>query len=101
MTEHLELRSRHATEKSEGAFTEFNLRNVDPGYSAALCPHSGTMASAHDRTGQVVAQVARQGRRLAGPAALVSWLYTTARLMALRTIEPNDLARCTTSRPTP
>ena len=51
---------------------------------AALRLVNGDVHSAQDVTQQVFTEVARQAKRLARHPALVGWLYTTTRLMALR-----------------
>src|ERR1035438_9324662 len=84
MTEDAELLSRYATERSEVAFAELTRRHVDLVYSAALRLVNGNVHSAQDVTQQVFTELARQAKRLARHPALVGWLYTTTRLMALR-----------------
>src|ERR1035438_2077339 len=84
MTEDAELLSRYATERSEVAFAELTRRHVDLVYSAALRLVNGNVHSAQDVTQQVFTALARQAKRLARHPALVGWLYTTARRMALR-----------------
>ena len=79
-----ELLSRYAAEQSEADFAELTRRHVDLVYSAALRLVNGDVHSAQDVTQQVFTEVARQSKRLARHPALVGWLYTTARLMALR-----------------
>jgi RNA polymerase sigma factor (sigma-70 family) len=84
MTEDAELLSRYATGQSEAAFTELTRRHVDLVHSAALRLMNGDLHAAQDVTQQVFTEVARQAKRLARHPALVGWLYTTTRLMALR-----------------
>jgi len=84
MTEDAELISRYAADGSEAAFAELTRRHVDLVYSAALRLVNGDVHSAQDVTQQVFTEVARQAKRLARHPALVGWLYTTTRLMALR-----------------
>ena len=84
MNEDAELISRYATDRSESAFAELTRRHVDLVYSAALRLVNGNVHSAEDVTQQVFTEVARQAKRLARHPALVGWLYTTTRLMALR-----------------
>ena len=84
MTEDVELLSRYATEHSEAAFAELTQRHLDLVYSAALRLVNGDVHSAQDVTQQVFTEVARQAKALARHPALVGWLYTTARQMALR-----------------
>ncbi len=84
MTEDAELISRYAADQSEAAFAELTRRHVDLVYSAALRLVNGDVHSAQDVTQQVFTEVARQAKRLARHPALVGWLYTTTRLMALR-----------------
>jgi RNA polymerase sigma factor (sigma-70 family) len=84
MTEDAELLSQYAAEGSEAAFAELTRRHVDLVYSAALRLLNGDLHSAQDVTQQVFTEVARQATRLARHPALVGWLYTTTRLMALR-----------------
>ena len=84
MTEDAELLSRYAAEQSEAAFAELTRRHVDLVHSAALRLMNGDLHAAQDVTQQVFTEVARQAKRLARHPALVGWLYTTTRLMALR-----------------
>jgi len=84
MTDDAELLSRYAAEQSEAAFAEFTRRHVDLVHSAALRLVNGDIHAAQDVTQQVFTEVARQAKRLARHPALVGWLYTTTRLMALR-----------------
>jgi RNA polymerase sigma factor (sigma-70 family) len=84
MNEDAELLSRYAADGSEAAFAELTRRHVDLVYSAALRLVNGDVHSAQDVTQQVFTEVARQAKRLARHPALVGWLYTTTRLMALR-----------------
>src|ERR1035441_4522628 len=84
MTEDAELLSRYADERSEAAFAELTRRHVDLVYSAALRLVNGDVHSAQDITQQVFTEVACQAKRLAQHPALVGWIYTTTRLMALR-----------------
>jgi RNA polymerase sigma factor (sigma-70 family) len=84
MSDDAELLSRYAAEQSEAAFAELTGRHVDLVYSAALRLVNGDVHSAQDVTQQVFTEVARQAQRLARHPALVGWLYTTTRLMALR-----------------
>ncbi len=84
MTEDTALLSQYAAEGSEAAFAELTRRHVDLVYSAALRLVNGDVHSAQDVTQQVFTEVARQAKRLARHPALVGWLYTTTRLMALR-----------------
>jgi RNA polymerase sigma factor (sigma-70 family) len=84
MTEDAELLSQYAAERSEAAFAELTRRHVDLVYSAALRLVNGDVQSAQDVAQQVFTEVARQAKRLARHPALVGWLYTTTRLMALR-----------------
>ena len=84
MTEDAELLSRYAAEQSEAAFTELTRRHLDLVHSAALRLMNGDLHAAQDVTQQVFTEVARQAKRLARHPALVGWLYTTTRLMALR-----------------
>ena len=84
MTEDAQLLSQYAAERSEAAFAELTGRHVDLVYSAALRLVNGNVHSAQDVTQQVFTEVARQAKRLARHPALVGWLYTTTRLMALR-----------------
>jgi RNA polymerase sigma factor (sigma-70 family) len=84
MTEDAELLSRYAADQSEDAFAELTRRHVDLVHSAALRLVNGDIHAAQDVTQQVFTEVARQAKRLARHPALVGWLYTTTRLMALR-----------------
>jgi RNA polymerase sigma factor (sigma-70 family) len=84
MTEDAELLSRYAAEQSEAAFAELTRRHVDLVHSAALRLVNGDIHAAQDVTQQVFTEAARQAKRLARHPALVGWLYTTTRQMALR-----------------
>lgn len=84
MTEDAQLLERYASEKSEAAFAELTGRHVNLVYSAALRLVHGDGASAQDVTQQVFTELARQAKILAHHPALVGWLYTTTRQMALR-----------------
>jgi RNA polymerase sigma factor (sigma-70 family) len=84
MTEDAELLSQYAADRSEPAFAELTRRHVDLVYSAAFRLMNGDGHAAQDVTQQVFTEVARQAQRLARHPALVGWLYTTARQMALR-----------------
>ncbi len=84
MSEDIDLLRRYAAEQSETAFTELTRRHVDLVYSAALRLVNGDIASAQDVTQQVFTELARHASRLARHPALVGWLYTTTRWMALR-----------------
>jgi RNA polymerase sigma factor (sigma-70 family) len=81
-----ELLRRYAEEHSEPAFAELIQRNVDVVYSAALRLLGGDTHRAQDVTQQVFAEMARQARPLVKHPALVGWLYTTTRHMALRVV---------------
>jgi RNA polymerase sigma factor (sigma-70 family) len=84
MTDDAELLCRYAADQSEAAFTELTRRHVDLVHSAALRLMNGDLHAAQDVTQQVFTEVARQAKRLARHPALVGWLYTTTRQMALR-----------------
>ena len=84
MSDDVELLSRYAAEQSEAAFAELTRRHVDLVHSAALRLMNGDRQAAEDVTQQVFTEVARQAKRLARHPALVGWLYTTTRHMALR-----------------
>jgi RNA polymerase sigma factor (sigma-70 family) len=84
MNEDAQLLSQYAEQNSEAAFAELTRRYVDLVYSAALRLVRGNVPSAQDVTQQVFTEAARQAKRLAGHPALVGWLYTTTRLIALR-----------------
>jgi len=84
MTDDAESLSRYAADQAEDAFAELTRRHVDLVYSAALRLMNGDVHAAQDVTQQVFTEVARQAKRLARHPALVGWLYTTTRLMALR-----------------
>src|SRR3954467_15256602 len=86
MSHDAELLRRYAEEHSESAFAELIQRNVDVVYSAALRVLHGDIHRAQDVTQQVFAEMARQARRLVKHPALVGWLYTTTRQMALRVV---------------
>jgi RNA polymerase sigma factor (sigma-70 family) len=84
MTADAELLSRYADGQSESDFTELTGRHVDLVHSAALRLMNGDQHAAQDVTQQVFTEVARQAKRLSRHPALVGWLYTTTRQMALR-----------------
>src|SRR3954467_11797638 len=86
MSHDAELLRRYAEEHSESAFAELIQRNVDVVYSAALRVLGGDTHRAQDVTQQVFAEMARQARALLKHPALVGWLYTTTRHMALRVV---------------
>src|SRR5687767_2394919 len=86
MNAEAELLGRYATRHSEEAFTELIQRHVDLVYSAASRLMNGDVHRAQDVTQQVFAELARQSKRLVAHPALVGWLYTTTRRMALRAI---------------
>src|SRR6476619_6256789 len=90
MNHDAELLRRYAEEHSESAFAELIQRNVDVVYSAALRVLNGDLHRAQDVTQQVFAELARQARRLAKHPALVGWLYTTTRKMALRVVRTDQ-----------
>jgi RNA polymerase sigma factor (sigma-70 family) len=83
MTEDSELLHRYASDRSESAFSELIRRHVDLVYSAALRLTAGDVHRAQDVTQQVFTELARQAGRLTKHPALVGWLYTTTRRMAL------------------
>jgi RNA polymerase sigma factor (sigma-70 family) len=85
MTEDAELLSRYAADHSEPAITELIQRHVDLVYSAALRLVSGDAHRAQDVTQQVFVELTRNARKLAGHPALVGWLYTTTRRIAMHT----------------
>jgi RNA polymerase sigma factor (sigma-70 family) len=84
MSEDAELLRRYATDRSESAFEELILRHVDVVYSAALRLVGGHTHQAEDVTQEVFSELARRSERLVRHPALAGWLYTTTRLMALR-----------------
>jgi RNA polymerase sigma factor (sigma-70 family) len=79
-----ELLSRYAAERSEAAFAELTRRHLDLVYSAALRMMNGDAHSAQDITQQVFTELAALAPRLSRHPALVGWLYTATRRMALR-----------------
>jgi RNA polymerase sigma factor (sigma-70 family) len=93
MSEDAELLRRYCVEHSEAAFTELVRRHVDLIYSAALRLMNGDAHRAQDVTQQVFIEFARQARRLIGHPAPAGWLYTTTRLVALRTIRTEQRRR--------
>ena len=93
MSEDAELLRRYCVEHSEAAFTELVRRHVDLIYSAALRLMNGDAHRAQDVTQQVFIEFARQARRLIGHPAPAGWLYTTTRLVALRTIRTDQRRR--------
>src|ERR1044071_6870188 len=84
MKEDAELLNEYASGRSEAAFAELTGRHIDLVYSAALRLVFGDAPAAEDVTQQVFTELARQAQSLAGHPALVGWLYTTTRLMAMR-----------------
>jgi RNA polymerase sigma factor (sigma-70 family) len=84
MMEDVQLLSQYAAERSETAFSEFTQRHIDLVYSAALRVVNGDVHSAEDVAQQVFTEAARQAKGLARHPALVGWLYTTTRNVALR-----------------
>src|ERR1017187_3174377 len=93
MSEDAELLRRYCVEHSEAAFTEWVRRHVDLIYSAALRLMNGDAHRSSDLTQQVFIEFARQARRLIGHPAPAGWLYTTTRLVALRTIRTDQRRR--------
>jgi RNA polymerase sigma factor (sigma-70 family) len=90
MTHDAELLRRYAADSSEAAFTELVQRHVNLVYSAALRLVNGDTHRAQDVTQQVFTELARQAKRLTRHSALLGWLYTTTRLMALRSIRTDQ-----------
>lgn len=86
MNEDADLLDRYVRDRSESAFSELIRRQVDLVYSAALRLVGGDVHRAEDVTQQVFSELARQAKRLRRHPAIPGWLYTTTRLMALRTI---------------
>ena len=86
MPEDAVLLTRYAENGSEVAFAELIRRHVDLVYSAALRLMNGDVHRAQDVTQQVFVELARQARRLTNHPALLGWLYTTTRRMALRVV---------------
>src|SRR4051812_21841300 len=76
----------YTSNHSENAFAEFVARHFDLVYSAALRLLNGDSHRAQDVAQQVFTELARQSHRLKNHPVLVGWLYTTTRLMALRTL---------------
>ena len=93
MSEDAELLRRYCVEHSEAAFTELVRRHVDLIYSAALRLMNGDAHRAQDVTQQVFIEFARQARRLISHPTPAGWLYTTTRLVALRTIRTEQRRR--------
>src|SRR6476660_7423148 len=86
MNQDAELLRRYAEEQSESAFAELIQQNVDLVYSSALRVLGNNVHQAQDVTQQVFAEIARQARHLMKHPAIVGWLYTTTRRMALRVV---------------
>jgi RNA polymerase sigma factor (sigma-70 family) len=86
MNEDAELLRRYVADHSEAAFAELVRRHVNLVYSAALRLVNGDSHRAEDVTQQVFAEVARQANRLVRHPALLGWLYTTTRQIALRAL---------------
>lgn len=86
MNEDAELLRRYVEEHSETAFTELIRQHVDLVYSTALRLMNGDVHRAQDVSQQVFTELARQSKRLMAHPALLGWLYTTTRQMALRII---------------
>ncbi len=84
MREDTELLSRYAADHSEADFAELIRRHMDLVYSAALRLTGGDFHRAQDVTQLVFSELARQANRLRNHPALVGWLYTTTRWVALR-----------------
>jgi RNA polymerase sigma factor (sigma-70 family) len=80
-----ELLDRYATDGSEAAFTELVRRNIGLVYGAVL-RHVGDTHRAKDITQTVFIDLARKAGSLRRHPALLSWLYTSARFAALKTI---------------
>lgn len=86
MKQDAELLRCYAADRSEAAMTELIGRHVDLVYSAALRVVNGDTHRAEDVTQQVLVELAREAKALAEHPALIGWLYTTTRRMALRAI---------------
>jgi RNA polymerase sigma factor (sigma-70 family) len=91
--EDAELLRRYTADQSEAAFAELVRRHVNLVYSAAVRLLNGDTHRAQDVTQQVFAEVARQAKRLSRHPALAGWLYTTTRLMALRSMRSEQRRR--------
>jgi RNA polymerase sigma factor (sigma-70 family) len=94
MIDDAELLRRYAEEGSADAFAELVQRNIDIVYAAAL-RRVGDRHRAEDVAQSVFIDLARKARRLCRHPSLVSWLYTSTRFAALKTIraEQRRLAR--------
>ncbi|MES2697526.1 MAG: sigma-70 family RNA polymerase sigma factor [Verrucomicrobiota bacterium] len=85
MTNDAELLRRYAEEGVEEAFAEVVRRNLDLVYATALrCVRDGHRAE--DVAQSVFIDLARKARALRTHPALVSWLYTSTRYAALKTL---------------
>ena len=85
MVNDAELLHRYADDGSEAAFAELVRRNLDLVYSAAL-RHVGDGHRAEDVAQSVFIDLARKAPSLRRHPALVSWLYTSTRYAALKTL---------------
>lgn len=80
------LLHRYAHERAEDSFAELVRRHLDLVHSAALRQVGGDAHAAQDVAQRVFSELARHAARLAGHPALVGWLYTTTRRMALEIV---------------
>lgn len=80
------LLHRYAHERAEDSFAELVRRHLDLVHSAALRQVGGDAHAAQDVAQRVFCELAQHAARLAGHPALVGWLYTTTRRMALEVV---------------
>jgi RNA polymerase sigma factor (sigma-70 family) len=85
MIDDAELLHRYVRDGSEEAFAELVRRNLDLVYAAAL-RHVGDAHHARDVAQSVFIDLARKAGALCHHPALISWLYTSTRYAALKTV---------------
>ena len=90
-----ELLQHYAANGCEDAFGELIARHVNVIYSAALRFTRSDTHRAEDVTQQVFTELARNAKSLCKHPAVIGWLYTTTRHVALRVLrtEQRRLAR--------
>jgi RNA polymerase sigma factor (sigma-70 family) len=81
-----ELLTRYAKDGAEDAFAEVARRHIDAVYSTALRRVGGDTHIAEDVAQEVFVALARQAAQLADHPALLGWLYTTARNIAVSVV---------------
>lgn len=86
MHDEVALLRRYASERSESAFTELVRQKAGLVYSAALRQVGGDRLLAEEISQTVFIDLARKARQLADRPEITSWLYTSTRFAALKTL---------------